>query len=85
MKKKGHPKLDLQKAKELLTEAGYPDGFEVNIFAGTTPYPFALPIAQSIQNNVEKIGVYLKLNVLWGCSCFQNFMHVLLIQFFYMK
>ncbi|MDD9334109.1 MAG: ABC transporter substrate-binding protein, partial [Bartonella sp.] len=36
--KEGQPfKLDLQKAKQLLTEAGYPDGFEVNFLVGTSP------------------------------------------------
>ncbi|MET3590189.1 peptide/nickel transport system substrate-binding protein [Bartonella silvatica] len=56
--KEGQPfKLDLEKAKQLLTEAGYPDGFEASIFAGASPYPFALPIAQSLQDNAKKIGV----------------------------
>ncbi|MBB5073267.1 ABC-type transport system substrate-binding protein [Bartonella callosciuri] len=63
--KEGQPfELDIQKAKQLLTEAGYPEGFEASIFAGASPYPFALPIAQSLQDNAKKWGCALKLNVL---------------------
>ncbi|WP_406604196.1 ABC transporter substrate-binding protein [Bartonella gliris] len=69
--KEGQPfKLDLQKAKQLLTEAGYPDGFEVNFLVGTSPY--ALPIAQSIQDNAEKVGVRLKIERLAGTQLFSK-------------
>ncbi len=72
--KEGQPfKLDLQKAKQLLTEAGYPDGFEANIFAGKSPYPFALPIAQSIQDNAKKIGVRFKIEHFIGTQLFSKF------------
>ncbi|WP_375647488.1 MULTISPECIES: ABC transporter substrate-binding protein [unclassified Bartonella] len=72
--KEGQPfKLDLQKAKELLTEAGYPDGFEANIFAGASPYPFALPIAQSLQDNAKKIGVHFKIERFVGTQLFSKF------------
>ncbi|EJF78740.1 hypothetical protein MCQ_01119 [Candidatus Bartonella washoeensis Sb944nv] len=69
--KEGQPfKLDLQKAKQLLTEAGYPDGFEVNFLVGTSPY--ALSIAQSIQDNAEKVGVHLKIERLAGTQLFSK-------------
>ncbi|MGF7158038.1 ABC transporter substrate-binding protein [Bartonella heixiaziensis] len=69
--KEGQPfKLDLQKAKQLLTESGYPDGFEVNFLVGTSPY--ALSIAQSIQNNAEKVGVHLKIERLAGTQLFSK-------------
>ncbi|EJF95332.1 ABC transporter substrate-binding protein [Bartonella elizabethae] len=71
--KEGQPfKLDLQKAKQLLTEAGYPNGFEANIYAGTSPYPFALPIAQSIQDNAKKIGVRFKIEHFVGTQLFSK-------------
>ncbi|UTO27787.1 ABC transporter substrate-binding protein [Bartonella harrusi] len=71
--KEGQPfKLDLQKAKQLLTEAGYPDGFEANIFAGASPYPFALPIAQSLQENAKKVGVRFKIERFVGTQLFSK-------------
>ena len=58
--KEGQPfKLDLDKAKQLLTEAGYPNGFEASVLFGTLPH--ANPIAQSVQQNAAKIGVKLSL------------------------
>lgn len=56
----GQPfKLDIEKAKALLTEAGYPNGFEANVLIGTLPH--SAPIAQSIQQNASKVGVKLNL------------------------
>jgi peptide/nickel transport system substrate-binding protein len=58
--KAGQPfKLDLDKAKQLLTEAGYPDGFEAKVYFGTLPH--SAPIAQSVQQNASKLGVKLTL------------------------
>ncbi|WP_375676023.1 ABC transporter substrate-binding protein, partial [Bartonella sp. CL42QHWL] len=71
--KEGQPfKLDLPKAKQLLTEAGYPDGFEASIFAGASPYPFALPIAQSLQDNAKKVGVRFKIERFVGTQLFSK-------------
>ncbi|MCZ2328740.1 ABC transporter substrate-binding protein [Bartonella sp. F02] len=50
-------KLDLEKAKQLITEAGYPHGFKANFIIGTLPY--MLTVAQSIQENARKIGIDL--------------------------
>ncbi|WP_455465688.1 ABC transporter substrate-binding protein [Bartonella sp. B39] len=70
--KEGQPfKLDLQKAKQLLTEAGYPEGFEVNLLIGTSYY--ALPIAQTLQDNAKKVGVHLKIERLAGTQLFSKF------------
>ncbi|SQF96281.1 ABC transporter substrate-binding protein [Bartonella quintana] len=69
--KEGQPfKLDLQKAKQLLTEAGYPEGFEVNFLVGNSPY--ALSIAQSLQDSAEKVGVHLKIERLAGTQLFSK-------------
>ncbi len=51
--------LDVDKAKSLLAEAGYPDGFEVTMIIGSHPY--GNPIAQSIQENASKAGVTFKI------------------------
>ncbi|ENN94461.1 ABC transporter, periplasmic oligopeptide-binding protein [Bartonella vinsonii subsp. berkhoffii str. Tweed] len=69
--KEGQPfKLDLQKAKQLLTEGGYPNGFEVNLLVGTSPY--ALSIAQTLQDNAAKVGVHLKIERLAGTQLFSK-------------
>ncbi|WP_336276472.1 ABC transporter substrate-binding protein [Bartonella sp. CB178] len=69
--KEGQPfRVDLQKAKQLLTEAGYPEGFEMNVIVGTSF--FALPIMQSIQDNAAKVGVRLKIERLGGAQLFSK-------------
>lgn len=47
--------LDTARAKELLTEAGYPDGFEATIFVGSLPW--SAPLGQHVQQNAAQIGV----------------------------
>ena len=52
-------KTDLEKAKALLKEAGYPDGFEVSLHhSDQTPYP---EIAQVIQNSLARVGIKVTL------------------------
>jgi len=65
----GQPfKLDLDKAKALLTEAGYPDGFAAKLIFGTLPH--AAPIAQSVQQNAAKISVNLTLERMANAQLF---------------
>ena len=53
-------KRDVAKAKELLKEAGFADGFEVEMDHGDqSPYP---EIAQAIQNSMAEAGIKVKLN-----------------------
>jgi len=55
-------RTDLDKARQLLKDAGYPDGFEVEMDHGDqTPYP---AVAQVIQNALGKVGIKVKLNKL---------------------
>lgn len=69
--KEGQPfKLDLDKAKQLLTEAGYPNGFEASLIFGTLPH--ANPIAQSVQQNAAKIGVKLSLERMANAQLFSK-------------
>ncbi|WP_455473848.1 ABC transporter substrate-binding protein [Bartonella sp. B30(2025)] len=56
--KEGLPfKLDLEKAKQLISEAGYPNGFKANLLVSNLLY--ASPVAQSIQENARKVGIEL--------------------------
>lgn len=69
--KEGQPfKLDLVKAKQLLTEAGYPDGFSASVIFGTLPH--SAPIAQSIQQNAAKVGVKLSLERMANAQLFSR-------------
>lgn len=69
--KQGQPfKLDLAKAKQLLAEAGYPNGFTSTVFFGTLPH--SAPIAQSIQQNAAKVGVTLKLERMANAQLFSR-------------
>lgn len=55
-------KLDVAKAKALLAEAGYPDGFEINLDASNSSP--SSDMAQSIQATMAEAGV--KLNIVAG-------------------
>jgi peptide/nickel transport system substrate-binding protein len=53
---------DLAKARLLLKEAGYPDGFTISMDHGDqTPNP---EIAQALQNSLARVGIKVKLNKL---------------------
>ncbi|TKT82493.1 ABC transporter substrate-binding protein [Aquamicrobium sp. LC103] len=53
--------LDIEKAKALLAEAGYPDGFSKTLYIGPgTPY---FEFAQSLQANAARAGIKLDLQM----------------------
>jgi len=57
---------NIKKAKELLAQAGYPDGFSFKIVCSPT-YEGGISVAQVIQNQLKKIGLKPELEVLeWG-------------------
>jgi peptide/nickel transport system substrate-binding protein len=62
--------FDLEKAKQLLAEAGYPDGFEIELWAMPVPRPYmpdGQKVAEAIKSNFEKIGVKAKIVTFeWG-------------------
>lgn len=69
--KEGQPfKLDIQKAKQLLAEAGYPNGFEANFLVANAPS--TLLLAQSLQDSAAQAGVRLKIERLAGTQLFSK-------------
>lgn len=53
-------KQDLNKARRLLAEGGYPNGFDVEL-AVTAPHPTRVDIAQVVQNDLAKLGIKVKI------------------------
>jgi|LZCG01.1.fsa_nt_gb peptide/nickel transport system substrate-binding protein len=64
-----HPFLgneSLDKAKELMKEAGYPDGFKADIMV-TNFYPETVRSALALQSEIKALGIELEVRVLeWG-------------------
>jgi peptide/nickel transport system substrate-binding protein len=60
---------DLQRARDLLQEAGYPDGFELSSPKGLwyfAPFEYQGNVAQLFKENVAEIGIELDINgVTW--------------------
>lgn len=63
--------MDVEKAKELLAEAGYPDGFTMTLDATNNRYVNDAQIAQALASMLAKVGITLELNIMpksnfWG-------------------
>ena len=54
----------LKRQKELLAEAGYPDGFEVTFDAPNDRYMNDEQIAQAVAGYLEKVGIKVNLNLM---------------------
>ena len=58
---------DPERARELLAEAGYPDGFTGVLYTPTGRYPKDREVAEVIANQLQQIGVNLEVTPLeWG-------------------
>lgn len=59
--------FNLDKAKQLLAEAGYADGFSVNLYHPTGRYVMDATIAEAVQGMLKEIGVTAELKTMeWG-------------------
>lgn len=57
-------KRDVAQAKQLMKDAGYPNGFDTELTVGNTSGTYEQNAAQILQQNCAEIGVRIKLNVL---------------------
>jgi len=75
-KKKYNFDYDPKKAKELLREAGYPNGLELNFWTPEGRYLKDRQIAEAVQAQLAQIGIKAKLRVMeWGAyldSCIRH-------------
>lgn len=55
---------DPERARELLAEAGYADGFEVEFYHPTGRYPLDATIAEAIQGMLSEVGITANLQTL---------------------
>lgn len=58
------PRYDLKKAKALMKEAGYADGFEVSMIAPNNRYVNDAKIAEACANMLAKIGIRVNLKTM---------------------
>ena len=56
--------VDIEKAKALMAEAGYPDGFTMTLDATNNRYVNDAQIAQALASMLAKINIELKLNIM---------------------
>ncbi|MBL26885.1 MAG: ABC transporter substrate-binding protein [Rhodospirillaceae bacterium] len=61
---------DLEKAKALLTEAGFPDGFETQLYYDLGQATTREPIALLVQESLGKIGIRAQVNKVPGSNWF---------------
>ena len=58
------PRYDLQKAKDLMAEAGYEDGFECSMIAPNNRYVNDEKIAEAVVSMLGRIGIKVNLNTM---------------------
>jgi ABC-type transport system substrate-binding protein len=62
---------DADKAKQLLAEAGYPNGFKTVITIGTGT-SYHAPFAAVVQSELRKVGIDVQINALDGATSNKN-------------
>lgn len=69
--KNKHPEFDLQRAKQLMKEAGYESGFELTLVAPNNRYMSDEEIAQAVAAMLEKINIRVDFKTLPKAQYFQ--------------
>lgn len=64
---------DPEKARALLAEAGYPDGFDLNIYSPSGRYPMDKEVAQAVGEQLSKIGIRPKVHIMETGKYFKEF------------
>lgn len=67
------PEYDIEKAKQLMAEAGYPDGFRITMMAPNNRYMSDEKIAQAAAAMLEKINIKVDLKTFPKAQYFQLF------------
>lgn len=58
---------NVEKAKELLREAGYPDGFETVLWVPAGRYTMAEQVVEALQHQFKQVGIDAKIQIMeWG-------------------
>lgn len=65
---------DPQKAKALLKEAGYPNGFPLNLYSPSGRYPMDKEVVQAVADQLSKFGIKPKVHVIETGTYFKRFM-----------
>lgn len=60
--------LDYDRAREILAEAGYGDGFETTLLIGSLPW--SSPLGQHVQQNAAQVGVTLNIEQMANAQLF---------------
>jgi peptide/nickel transport system substrate-binding protein len=63
--------LNIEKAKQLLTDAGYPDGFDVELICSPT-HPWSA-MAVRIQSDLAKIGIHVNIKLMAGLDVYSTY------------
>ena len=60
-------KYDPEKAKQLLAEAGFPNGFKTSLYTPEGRYPMDREVAEVVQSQLREVGINAEITVLdWG-------------------
>ena len=59
--------------KQLLADAGYPEGFELNLYSPSGRYPMDKEVAQAVGDQLFKIGIKPNIHIMETGKYFKDF------------